>query len=127
MTVIKSIVFKEASIVLRQKLPRDRPIDIGLAIWTLLARRAKPTPSKTEDAVKTSRLSAVICAAALATVFQAGAARAELKKQSIDYKDGDKPARTISFRTMPFRESAPACCWRTVAPGCRKQPFGIPT
>jgi dienelactone hydrolase len=43
-----------------------------------------------EDTVKT-RLSAVICAAALAAVFQAGAARAELKKQWIDYKDGDKP------------------------------------
>jgi dienelactone hydrolase len=41
--------------------------------------------------VITSRLSAVICAAAVAAVFQAGAARAELKKQWIDYKDGDKP------------------------------------
>jgi dienelactone hydrolase len=32
-----------------------------------------------------------MCAAALAAVFQSGAARAELKKQRIDYKDGDKP------------------------------------
>src|SRR5260370_36725707 len=41
--------------------------------------------------MKTSRLSAVIWAVALAAMFQAGAARAELKKQWIDYKDGDKP------------------------------------
>ncbi len=41
--------------------------------------------------MKTSRLSAVIWAIALAAMFQAGAARAELKKQWIDYKDGDKP------------------------------------
>ena len=40
--------------------------------------------------MKTWRLSAIICAAALATVFQAGAARAELKKQWIDYKDGEQ-------------------------------------
>ncbi len=41
--------------------------------------------------MKTSRLSAVIWAVALAAMFQAGAVRAELKKQWIDYKDGDKP------------------------------------
>src|SRR6202047_1982306 len=41
--------------------------------------------------MKTSRLLTVICGAALAVAIQAGAARAELKKQWIDYKDGDKP------------------------------------
>jgi dienelactone hydrolase len=41
--------------------------------------------------MKTSRLLTVICSAALAVAIQAGAARAELKKQWIDYKDGDKP------------------------------------
>src|SRR5712692_9293244 len=41
--------------------------------------------------MKTSHLSAVIWAAALVLMCQAGAARAELKKQWIDYKDGDKP------------------------------------
>ena len=39
----------------------------------------------------TSRLLTVICGAALAVALQAGAARAELKKQWIDYKDADKP------------------------------------
>ena len=41
--------------------------------------------------MKTSRLLTVICGAALAVAIQAGTARAELKKQWIDYKDGDKP------------------------------------
>jgi dienelactone hydrolase len=41
--------------------------------------------------MKTSRLLTVIYGAALAVAIQAGAARAELKKQWIDYKDGDKP------------------------------------
>jgi dienelactone hydrolase len=41
--------------------------------------------------MKTSRLSAAVWAAALAVMIQAGAARAELKKQWIDYMDGDKP------------------------------------
>src|SRR5260370_20002593 len=41
--------------------------------------------------MKPSRLSAVIWAVALAATSQAGAVRAELKKQWIDYKDGDKP------------------------------------
>jgi len=39
--------------------------------------------------MRTSRLSTVICGAALAVAFQAGAARAELKKQWIDYKEGN--------------------------------------
>jgi len=41
--------------------------------------------------MKTSRLSIAVCGAVLAIAFQAGAARAELKKLWIDYKDGDKP------------------------------------
>src|SRR5499427_8002021 len=41
--------------------------------------------------MRASHLSAVIWGAALALMFHAGAARAELKKQWIDYKDGDKP------------------------------------
>jgi dienelactone hydrolase len=41
--------------------------------------------------MKVSRLSVVIWTVAVAAMFQAGAARAELKKQWIDYKDGDKP------------------------------------
>src|ERR1700720_4166628 len=41
--------------------------------------------------MKTSRLLTVICGAALAVAIQGGPARAELKKQWIDYKDGDKP------------------------------------
>src|SRR5260221_14712465 len=41
--------------------------------------------------MKASRLLTVICGAALAVAIQAGTARAELKKQWIDYKDGDKP------------------------------------
>src|SRR5260370_8715357 len=41
--------------------------------------------------MKPARLSAVIWAVAMAAMFQAGGARAELKKQWIDYKDGDKP------------------------------------
>ena len=39
--------------------------------------------------MKISRLLTVVCGAALAVAFQAGAARAELKKQWIDYKDGN--------------------------------------
>src|SRR5712691_5781103 len=61
------------------------------AIWTLRVQWAKLTQTNWEDSMKTSRLSAVIWAVALAAMFQAGAARAELKKQWIDYKDGDKP------------------------------------
>jgi dienelactone hydrolase len=57
----------------------------------LLAQWAKLAIKTWEDPVNISRFSAVICAAALAAVFQAGAARAELKRQWIDYKDGDKP------------------------------------
>jgi dienelactone hydrolase len=41
--------------------------------------------------MKASRLSTAVWAAAFAIMFQAGAAHAELKKQWIDYKDGDKP------------------------------------
>jgi dienelactone hydrolase len=41
--------------------------------------------------MKISRLSAVVWAATFAVTFQAGAAHAELKKQWIDYMDGDKP------------------------------------
>jgi len=41
--------------------------------------------------MKTLHLSAVIWGAALAVLCQAGTAHAELKKQWIDYKDGDKP------------------------------------
>src|SRR5215467_2488797 len=41
--------------------------------------------------MKNTRLSAVIWAAVLAAMFQVGAARAELKKQWIDYQDGEKP------------------------------------
>jgi len=44
-----------------------------------------------EDLMQTSRLLTVICGATLAVAIQAGAARAELKKRWIDYKDGDKP------------------------------------
>src|SRR5216683_202287 len=61
------------------------------AIWTLRVQWAKLTQTNWEDSMKPSRLSAVIWAVALAAMFQAGAARAELKKQWIDYKDGDKP------------------------------------
>ena len=39
--------------------------------------------------MKVSRLLTVVCGAALAVAFQAGAARAELKKQWIDYKEGN--------------------------------------
>src|SRR5262249_42212144 len=46
---------------------------------------------KTSRLMKTWRLSTVIWGAALAVMVQAGAARAELKKQWIDYQDGDKP------------------------------------
>jgi len=41
--------------------------------------------------MKAGRLSGVIWAAALAAVLHTGVARAELKKQWIDYQDGDKP------------------------------------
>jgi len=61
------------------------------AIWTLPVRCAKLMQTHREDLMDTSRLLTVICGAALAIALQAGAARAELKKQWIDYKDGDKP------------------------------------
>jgi dienelactone hydrolase len=38
-----------------------------------------------------SRLATLVCGAALAIAFHSGSARAELKKQWIDYKDGDAP------------------------------------
>jgi dienelactone hydrolase len=38
-----------------------------------------------------SRLATLVCGAALAVAFHSGSARAELKKQWIDYKDGDAP------------------------------------
>jgi dienelactone hydrolase len=38
-----------------------------------------------------SRLATLVCGAALAVALQSGGARAELKKQWIDYKDGDAP------------------------------------
>jgi dienelactone hydrolase len=41
--------------------------------------------------MKASRVLTVICGAALAVAFQSGAARAELKKQWIDYKEGNTP------------------------------------
>jgi dienelactone hydrolase len=41
--------------------------------------------------MKLSRLPTLACGAALAVAMGAGAARAELKKQWIDYKDGDAP------------------------------------
>jgi dienelactone hydrolase len=64
---------------------------LAQAVWTLPVRWAKLTPTTREDPMKTSRLLTVICGAALAVAIQAGTARAELKKQWIDYKDGDKP------------------------------------
>src|SRR5258708_30786978 len=44
-----------------------------------------------EDSMKTSRLSAVIFAVALAAMFQAGGAPAPPKKKRVDNKDGAKP------------------------------------
>jgi dienelactone hydrolase len=44
-----------------------------------------------EESMKISFLSAVFCCVALAVGVQANAAHAELKKQWIDYQDGDKP------------------------------------
>jgi len=41
--------------------------------------------------MKALRLLTVICGAALVVAIQAGAARAELKKQWVDYKEGNTP------------------------------------
>jgi len=60
-------------------------------IWTLSVQWAKLVQINWEDPMRTSRVSAVIWAAALVVMSQAGAARAELKKQWIDYRDADKP------------------------------------
>src|ERR1700704_4983476 len=40
-----------------------------------------------------SRLLSVVCAAAVAAVLQAGVARAEIKTQWVEYKQGDTPLR----------------------------------
>jgi dienelactone hydrolase len=64
---------------------------LAQAVWTLPVRWAKLMQQTREDPMKASRLLTVICGAALAVAIQAGTARAELKKQWIDYKDGDKP------------------------------------
>src|SRR5262249_1424648 len=61
------------------------------AIWRVPGRSATLRQTPREDPMATSRLLTAIGGAALAIALQAGAARAELKKQWIDYKDGDKP------------------------------------
>jgi hypothetical protein len=55
--------FKEASVVLRQKLPRDRPLN------------TKPTPSNTGGSENIAFIGGHLCGRARDPVFQAGAAR----------------------------------------------------
>jgi hypothetical protein len=76
--------------------------------------------------VKASGLSAVMCAAALAAVFQSGAARAELKKQWIDYKDGDKPLYGYLVYDDAVSGRPPGVLLAHSRAGMSEPPFGIP-
>jgi hypothetical protein len=53
--------------------------------------------------MKAGRLSGVIWAAALAAMLHTGVAQAELKKQWIDYQDGDKPLSGRAAGAQPRR------------------------
>jgi dienelactone hydrolase len=68
---------------------RVDPPNVVIAIWTLPGRWAKLKPATREVSMKHSRLVTVLCGAALAVAFGVGTAQAELKKQWIDYKQGN--------------------------------------